>query len=188
MEKKVNQKTNSKENIEVKKSEEREVIMIEKETYTKLEEEASKAKYYFDQLIRLKADYENTCKQFQKQQEEYTKFANMSLLKELLTVVDDLERIKKNCHQEQEKQNLIQALDLLYKNLLQILKSWGVKEIEAINKSFDPFLHEAISFVNSPQHPDRVIIDEIQKGYMLHNKVLRTSKVVVNKKEEQKEG
>ncbi|RKX23857.1 MAG: nucleotide exchange factor GrpE, partial [Candidatus Zixiibacteriota bacterium] len=84
--------------------------------------------------------------------------------------------------------NLIQALDLLYKNLLQILKSWGVKEIEAINKFFDPFLHEAISFVNSPQHPDRMIIDEIQKGYMLHNKVLRTSKVVVNKKEEQKEG
>ncbi len=156
------------------------MVTIPVEEYNSLRETEAKSQEYFRQLVRLKADYENAFKQFERRREEYISLANFSLIREMLSILDDLERLLKSADSPQDR-HLLQGCHMIYKNFVRILKSQGLREIEAKEKVFDPFLHEAVSWVCFDDKPEGLIVEEVQKGYMLGNKVLRSSKVIVNK-------
>jgi molecular chaperone GrpE len=121
---------------------------------------------------RAKADYINLQREHEKKIADYFKFANEGLILELLPVLDSFEAAIKN-----GKDNGIKNL---YNQLLNILKNNGLEQIKALGEKFNPELHEAVETLKSDKG-EGIVIEEIQKGYKLHNKVIRPSKVRVGK-------
>ncbi len=136
---------------------------------------------YLSDLKRLQADFENYIKRIEKEKQEFNKYASYKLMSKLLVLFDDFERtieITKNL----DNQELKEGLALIHKNFNKLLQEEGVKQIEAVGKKFDPFQHEILDIVQGKE--DDLIIEELQKGYSLHDKVLRTSKVRITKQGE----
>lgn len=139
-----------------------------------LEEKTKLAEERLNQLMYLQADFENYKKKFEKERENIIELSNESLIKELLVIIDDLEMVLKSMENNKDRE----GIELLYKKFLKILENYGLKRIDALNKKFDPYYHEAISKEKSDKE-DGTIIDEIQPGYMLKSKIIRHSKVKV---------
>ena len=138
--------------------------------YKKLSEER------LNQIKYLQADFDNYRKRFDKEKEQIIKLANESLIKELTIILDDFES---SIRLSEDEKNL-EGLRLLQKKFFSVLEDHGLKEIEALGKKFDPNFHEVLCKELSESDEDE-IIDEIQKGYLLHSKVIRPSKVKVAK-------
>jgi len=136
---------------------------------------------YTKTLQRLQADFDNHIKRTKKEKEELEKYATAKLAVKLLNVADDFERTMKLLNETQDKK-LTQGLEMVQKHLFKILEEEGIKQINAKGNKFDPFKHEIIDLRNGEK--DDMVIEELQKGYTMHDKVLRTSKVIVSKKEE----
>lgn len=142
-----------------------------------LEEEEKKAKEYYSYLQRVQADFENLKKRVEREREEFVRYANEDLIVKLLEVLDNLERAI-----QIESENVSrEGIEKIYKHMLSVLESSGVKQINALGEKFDPFRHEALMTVNSEDDDDETIVEEFQKGYTLHSKVIRPSKVKVVK-------
>jgi molecular chaperone GrpE len=132
-----------------------------------------------DKYLRLAAEFENYKKLTQKQKQEYVQFANESILKELLPVVDNLERALKHAKESNGQQSLIQGVELTLKQATETLAKFGVKPIASLGARFDPAQHQAIARGDSPTAKENTVIEEYQKGYLLHDRVLRAAMVVV---------
>jgi len=133
-------------------------------------------------LLRVSADFENFKKRSFREADDFRKYANELLLLELLTVVDNLERaIQSTNGEKQEVGCVIAGVEMTLKALLKIFEKFSVKVIEAEGKPFDPNFHQAMMQEASDVHPENTIIREFQKGYMLHDRLLRPSMVVVSK-------
>jgi len=174
----------NKNNQEEKKphSEEKTVILKEEE-YLKLKEEADKAKEYWDKYLRLQADFENSRKRQEKEKQDFFRYANEGLVIELLNVLDDLERTVGLAQEKhQDLAAFLKGVEMILAHLYEMLKGHGVKPIEAEGKLFDPHFHEAMMQVENKDVPEHTIVEELQKGYLLNDKVVRTSKVKVSKK------
>ena len=126
-----------------------------------------------DQLVRCRADLENLMKRSAKEKEDYARYAAESLIARLLPVLDSLEAAAK--HDE--------GAGHLYQQLLDVLSAEGLKPIEALGRKFDPYQHEALYRVKTEEGEDDTVVEEIQKGYLLHSRVIRFSKVAVGKRE-----
>ncbi|MEK6940445.1 MAG: nucleotide exchange factor GrpE [Nanoarchaeota archaeon] len=129
---------------------------------------------YKEILQRVQAEFENYQKRMQKEHENYVKFAKIELIKELLTILDDLEMAIKN----KESDSFMNGIELLYTKFSSLLEKEGVKKIQ-VNGEFNPELHEALLQEHSEQK-EGTILKELQKGYMIYDKVLRHTKVVVS--------
>ncbi len=132
-----------------------------------------------DKYLRLAAEFENFKKLAQKQKQEYVQFANESMLKELLLVVDNLERAIKHAKESHGQQGLIQGVELTLKQATETLARFGVKPIASLGAPFDPSQHQAVARRESPIAKENTVIEEYQKGYLLHDRVLRAAMVVV---------
>ena len=144
----------------------------------KLKEDEAKETY--DRLLRVSAEFENYKKRTAREMDDFRKYANQSLLKEFLTVVDNLELAKKSAESEREiDQRLVEGLDMTLKEINRILSRFDVKAIEAVGKPFDPTYHEAVMRQESENHSESTVVDEYQKGYLLHDRLLRPAMVVV---------
>ncbi len=134
-----------------------------------------------EKLIWLAADFENYKKRALKDKEEYLKFAQASILKELLSVGDNLERaLASNVDQNQGAlQALKQGVELTLKQFHATLEKHGVKRIEVQGKKFDPRFHEVMLQEDTNQVEDQTILDELQGGFQLHDRVLRHSLVKI---------
>lgn len=132
-----------------------------------------------DKYLRLAAEFENYKKLAQKQKQEYVQFANESMLKELLPVVDNLERALKHAKESHGQQGLIQGVELTLKQATETLARFGVRPIASLGAPFDPAQHQAVARRESPASKDNTVIEEYQKGYLLHDRVLRAAMVVV---------
>lgn len=132
-----------------------------------------------DKYLRLAAEFENFKKLAQKQNQEYVQFANESMLKELLPVVDNLERAIKHAKESHGQQGLIQGVELTLKQATETLARFGVKPIASLGAPFDPAQHQAVARRESPTAKENTVIEEYQKGYLLHDRVLRAAMVVV---------
>ena len=129
-----------------------------------------------ERLAYMQADFENYKKHFEKQKDEVEKRANEGLIRELLSVLDDLDSaIEKNKNDESKK-----GIELIRRNLLSVLEKRGLKAIEAKGKKLDPYYHDAMICVPSEEEGGTVL-EELQKGYMLGPNVIRHSKVKVAK-------
>jgi len=176
------QKNNGQKNNDHKQKEDKTVTLKESE-YLALLEEAKKGKDSQDKMLRNLADLENTRKRLEREKQDFLKFANEGLVLDLLNVLDDLERTVNLA--ETTKQDLpafLKGIEMILAHLYEMLKEHGVKPIEAEGKIFDPNYHEALMQVENKELPEHTITEVLQKGYLIHERVLRTAKVKVSKK------
>ncbi len=143
---------------------------------TELETWKAQVEEYTDLLKRYKAEFENYVKRTEKERSDFTKYASEKLCLRLLTIVDEFEQALKNISDAETKQ----GIQMIYDNLSKVLKEEGITPITATNTQFDPHKHEVLAKVESDK-PDNTVLEEIQKGYMLHDKVIRHAKVKLAK-------
>lgn len=149
----------------------------EKQLATKAEEaQESQNKY-----LRLAAEFENYKKRALRDQREHVRFGNEQLLKELLPVIDNLERALKSGKETTEGSALLEGVELTLKQSLEILEKFGVKPMECVGQPFDPACHQAVAQVENDSVPEHAVLDDYQKGYFLHDRVLRAAMVSVAK-------
>jgi molecular chaperone GrpE len=176
---------NKKETKETKEAKETQgkIITLAEAEYLKLKEEAAKAKEYWDRLLRLQADFENTRKRLDRDKQEFMRFANEGIILELLNILDDLERTVELAQSKHEDlPTFLKGVEMVLVHLYEMLKEQGIKPIEAAGKIFDPSYHEALMQVENNDLPEHTIVEELQKGYMLNDRVIRTTKAKVTKK------
>jgi molecular chaperone GrpE len=130
-----------------------------------------------DRLLRLAADFENYKKRVARERAEYIALANERLLKELLPILDDLERAL-NAAEEHEEAQLEEGVRLVHRSLASLLERQGVREI-ATDGKFDPHVHEALLAQPSEEAEQGDVLDVIQKGYTLGDRVVRPARVIV---------
>ncbi|MGD9042200.1 MAG: nucleotide exchange factor GrpE [Desulfobacterales bacterium] len=151
-----------------------------KELEARLESKAEEAKETYDRLLRVTADFENYKKRSTREMEEFRKYANQSLLKEMLSVVDNLELAINSSNDEKESdKSLIEGLNLTLSEILRVLEKFNVTPIEARGKTFDPAFHEAVMREETDDFPEKTVVSEFQKGYLIHDRLLRPAMVVV---------
>jgi len=136
-----------------------------------------------DKWTRSLADLDNYRRRIQREMEEDRKYAAIPLLKALLPAFDGLDRAVMAAAQSKNAEELIQGVQLTIKQLETALNGFGAKSIPAEGKPFDPNLHEAISQMVSAEHPPMTVLHDVEKGYMLHDRIVRPSKVIVAKAE-----
>ena len=161
-----------------------EEILLEDET-TELEEVKSDEdiiKDLEDQVLRAKAEVQNVRRIAAQEVTKARLFGVEALAKEFLSVSDNLERAVNSCEDSEEINVIKEGLELTLKSLESSLSSAGIKAIEFNDKSFDPERHEAISVIEDDTLEQNTIIDVVQKGYTIMDRILRPSKVVVSKK------
>ncbi|UAL07654.1 MAG: nucleotide exchange factor GrpE [Candidatus Methanogranum gryphiswaldense] len=144
-----------------------------------LAEAQSKAEEYLSMARRLQADFDNYRKRTQKENEEFRKYANEGMVKELLSVIDDLDRALATATEETD---LVTGFRGVRKNLMKMLEEKGLKEIPSEGQ-FDPHVHEAMCTVDGDT--DGKIAQVFQKGYTMDGRVIRYAKVIVTKKQEE---
>jgi molecular chaperone GrpE len=133
-----------------------------------------------DKYIRLSAEFDNYRKRTLREKIEITRSAGEDLLKNLIPVIDDFERALKLMGPTQDSVAMKSGIELIYNKFLSFLKQHGVKEIEALDKDFNVDLHEAVTKIPAPdENMKGKVIDVIEKGYYLNDKIIRFSKVVV---------
>ena len=178
-------KDNQKNTQEPKNNQKKEetVVTLKQSEYLGLLEEVKKGKDGWDKMLRNQADLENTRKRLDREKQEFVKFANEGLIFDLLNVLDDLERTVDLAESSKEDLSaFLKGVEMILSHLYEMLKNHGVKPIEAEGKIFDPNFHEALMQVENKELPEHTIIEVLQKGYLIHGRVLRTAKVKVSKK------
>lgn len=147
-----------------------------------LEEKRQELEEMRQQYLRLAADFENFRRRTRQEIEEIRSFGAEQLLWELLPVLDNFERALVSARAVLPE-NVVTGIDMIYRQFLAVLNHAGLRCIEAVGKSFDPVYHEAFEQVETGEWPEGTAVDEVQKGYLLHGKVLRPALVRVAKKD-----
>jgi len=135
---------------------------------------------YFSRLQRLQADFENFKRRTKIQNEDFAKYASADIIRELLDISDNLDRAAQAL-KTNGAESVYEGIGLIHDQLCNILSRNGVRRIESVGELFDPRVHEAVMSVNEASLQENVITEEIQKGYKLYDKVIRPSKVKVNR-------
>jgi molecular chaperone GrpE len=157
-------------------NQESEESALTEEEKLKLEVEAMNDKY-----LRLYSEFENFRRRTQKEKLELYKTAGEDIFKSLLPVMDDFERAKKSIDDGGDLESLKQGVDLIYNKMLNVFRANGAKPMESsVGKEFDSEIHEAVTQIPAPSKKEKgKVMDEIEKGYTLNDKVIRFAKVVV---------
>jgi len=144
-------------------------------------ETAEKARdEYLDLAQRTRADFENYQKRVQRDQAQERRYAQAPLAGDILTALDNLERATAAAQQAGEKGPLVQGVALVQQQLLDILRRHGVTRIEAQGQPFDPNRHQAVMQQPSREHPPSTVVQVLEPGYMIHDRVLRPARVAVS--------
>ncbi|WP_054691912.1 nucleotide exchange factor GrpE [Syntrophomonas palmitatica] len=157
-------------------NEEDELSLLKKE----LEKTQEENKKLYDQYLRALAEADNNRKRAARDKEEYLKFAALPVIKKILPVIDDLERAMTSADSARDYEGLSKGVELICRKLHDIVREQGVLPIEAHGQAFDPQYHQALMTEESADHPENTIIDELQKGYIMHGRVIRPSLVKVS--------
>ena len=144
-----------------------------------LEQERNKARDYLNRLKYLQADFENYRKRVERDFREQVQFGNERFVKNLLTVVDELELAVDACRKTRKKKAVMKGIEMVSRNLRDTLKNEGLETIEALGKTYDPTKHEAVANVPDDTKPEGTVIEEIRKGFIFRGKVIRPSMVKV---------
>jgi len=152
----------------------------------KLKEEQSKSNDYLNKLKYLQAEFENSQKRIEKEIESSVRAEREKLILEMIEVLDELEIAFNSGMKSKSGKAIIKGLEMILRKFKEALKKEGLSEIEALGKSFNPELHEAVAHVQKNQYPDGAVVEEIKKGYILDGKLLRPSLVCVAKSQKDK--
>lgn len=143
------------------------------ELETKLEEISQKN-------LRLQADYDNFRRRSREEQAASLKYKSQSLLEQLLPALDNFERALKTEATNEQTKTLIQGMEMVYRQLADALKQEGLTEVPTVGEKFDPNMHQAVMQVEDSEYESNTVIEELQKGYMLKDRVIRPAMVKVN--------
>jgi len=132
-----------------------------------------------DRLLRALAESENVKRRAQREREDYVRYANESLLRDLIPVLDNLDRALEAARATGESPGVVGGVELIQRELLKVLERAGVTRYSALGQPFDPTRHEAIARVVSPDAKPGTVVGETLPGYLLHNRVLRAALVSV---------
>jgi molecular chaperone GrpE len=154
------------------------------ELQARLVEKTKEAQENYDRYLRLAAELENIKKRQERQISELRQFANENLLKELLPVLDNLERALEHGRTSEAPEALMEGLDLVSQDFLKVLGRFGVTPINSVGERFDPAFHHAVMEEEAPEVGDQTVLKELQKGYFLQNRLLRPAMVVVSRNTE----
>ncbi len=141
---------------------------------------AEEVKSLNDKYLRLAAEFDNYKRLSQRDQRDQIRFGNEHLLKELLPVVDNLERAIKASQEGGNSNVLIQGVDLTLKQLTGVLSRFHVKPVETVGQLFNPATHQSVTSVASKKIPEQHVVEEFQRGYLLHDRILRAAMVSVS--------
>jgi molecular chaperone GrpE len=134
----------------------------------------------FERILRAQADFDNFRKRMQRDADEERKFAPLPIVRDLLPAFDNLRRAVDAARPVAEASNLVQGIDLVLQQIEQMLGKYGVTPIPAVGQAFDPHLHEALTQMPSADHPPMTVLQELERGYKLHDRVVRPGKVIVS--------
>jgi molecular chaperone GrpE len=147
-----------------------------------LEQKNSEIKAAQDKQLRAYAETDNYKKRMARDQMEQLRYANEKLLKELLPVLDNLERALSHIKDSPERSPWTEGVELTYRQCLDVLKKFGVTPIPSTGEPFDPNRHQAVTYLDTHEQPENHVAEELQKGYLYHERVLRPSMVAVARK------
>jgi len=146
-----------------------------------LQEKESQFKDCHERYLRALADLDNFKKRMMREKEEYMKYANETLIKALLSVLDNFERAIDASKISNEFQAFHKGVEMIYGQLKEILEAEGLRQFSSLGEPFDPEKHEAVVALESNDHPPNTVVDEMEKGYTLKERVIRPAKVAVSK-------
>lgn len=141
---------------------------------------------YLNDLKRVKADFDNFRKREMLYRQQFVKTANRDLILKILPIIDDLEKALLEGQKNEVNTTFLQGVELIYRKFLNVLEKEGVQPIETKGQKFDPKYHEAIATVSLPDQEDFAIVEEVRKGYLYHDEVLRPAQVKVNRVSQEK--
>ncbi|MFN8253453.1 MAG: nucleotide exchange factor GrpE [Ferruginibacter sp.] len=151
---------------------------VESEAGEKLQAELEEQK---DKYLRLFAEFENFKRRTRQEKDEFAKIANRDIVTALLEVLDDCDRAEKQMQSSEDVKQIKEGVTLVFNKLRAKLQSKGVKAMESIHTDFDVEKHEAIAELPAGEDKAGKVVDEAEKGYYLHDKIIRFAKVVVGK-------
>ena len=134
-----------------------------------------------DKYLRLAAEFENYKRRVQRDQSDTIRFANEKLLRDMLPTLDNLERAIQSGRNQDNVNKLLEGIDLTYKHFIETLQKMGMTQVSSVGEIFDPAKHQAVGQVESSSVPENAIVEEYQKGYFLHDRILRPAMVTVAK-------
>ena len=142
----------------------------------------------FAKLQRVSADYANYQKRVPKQISDTIGYEKERIIKSLLPALDNFEHTLQSAHSAENVDVLVKGIRIIYDQMLDILKSHNVEQIEALGERFDPAMHQAMTQQSDPDKEENTVLEEFQKGYRLNGRIIRPSRVIVNKLPEEKPG
>jgi len=134
-----------------------------------------------DKFLRLAADFDNLKKRSAREFGDLIKNANEELLSQLIPVVDNFERALEAATSSDDFSSFHKGVEMIYRQMRDLLERQGVKAIDALHEPFDPTFHEAVMVREEEDQPSETVVEEVEKGYLLYDRILRPSKVVVSK-------
>ncbi|MBI3307521.1 MAG: nucleotide exchange factor GrpE [Candidatus Omnitrophica bacterium] len=158
-------------------------VRIPREEYEKEQAKLKELEALKDQLLRSAADFENAKKRLARERDEFIRYSQENLIKSLLPILDNFERAMAHAAPggadiPPSLKGVLTGIEMVRKQLLEILKGQGLERIDALKHPFDPHRHEAVAYSHEPGKPDEVV-EEIEPGYLLHGRLLRAAKVKI---------
>jgi len=152
------------------------------ELKAKLEQTEKEKQDLYDRLLRTTADFDNFRKRVSREKDELIRYGNEKLARELLPVIDNFERALQQAENSTDNKALREGIEMILKQFIAVLEKFGVKDFTSVGQPFDPNKHEAMVHQESSEHEENSVLSEFQKGYYLHDKLLRPALVAVAKK------
>ncbi len=172
--------SNTENKLDAAEQKENETVPELKETAPELEEARKQIDYYKDLMLRKAAEFENYKRRTENEAASVFKYANEDLLEELLPVMDDFERSLKQSRENTDYDALLKGIELIYQKFSKVLEGRGVKAFLTEGKEFSVDFHDAVMQFPRADVPPHTVIQEVEKGYMINDRVLRHAKVVVS--------
>jgi molecular chaperone GrpE len=146
----------------------------------KIQELEAKLEEAENRILRLQADFENFRRRTRLDREAAEKYRAQSLVTDILPVLDNFERALKVEADDEKSKSILQGMEMIYRQLLDALKKEGVEAIDCVGMQFDPHLHHAVMQVEDSEYESNIVVEELQKGYKLKDRVIRPSMVKVS--------
>ena len=177
--------TENEKGVEAGKLAIREEALTIDELQKRLDEKNKEYEDLYDRFLRATADFENFKKRAEREKLDRIKFANEDLVRELLPIVDNLERALASSESSKDTESIRKGIEIILEQVLKTLKKFGLISYASLGEKFDPTRHEAVEQVESTEHEASTIINELQKGYFLNGRLLRPALVTVTKHPEE---
>ena len=143
-------------------------------------ENNNEAEEFKDKWLRTLAEYENLKKRFEKEKIDFLRFSNERILTQLLPIIDDFDRAHDAARKHEHGEVFSKGVEMILNQLHKLLTDNGVEKIKSVREKFDPHLHEAIATIETDEHPEDTIVEEISPGYTISGRLLRAARVRIS--------